>query len=607
MATVDISNLAKSDQEALRKAVKTGDYSSVSEAALRVITDTPYDTGAVISRQVERSVTSSIRGIAHLFGLQPETDRQAEIESRAMFETNPTASWSSYIGGSIFDPINAIGVGRVKTAVSAGARYAALGGALGLLEPTYDEYEDSRVRNAALGAGTLGLFGAGVTGLVNKIAGKSASEVEEALTNQAADSLNSATTTPSLGGSKPRLRSGPATVRDPLTPEAMFEKEGTTGIPIDVNAYRPDEPINLTLPDGSLYKGTQEQAWKNGYLNITGWEGSSPFVPPKFQRTHGSPTPHFSGKGPVNFESDLDKAFYIIAKEEGKRSPADAKFLDFVIKNTGLSEAAARAEGKKIVNVVAQELKDVTSASEKLIPITWKPAPTKAPQPTRPSIEQTAQNAQEFNDSPKLSVQLFNEPVIHNGSPLVFNSDIDKAAVAVNKNSPNKKEYFDFIKNTFGINEQQTQKIIDDISLEVLQKINKTKTVEGKTLGEIPVKLSDTLDNIVNPVFKHMDDESKYIYNYSNFITTPDGKASFKLDRGFKQFMNQMRQIFPDIKVNEAVATAQGYQRLMDNLKLDKGAKFTSTNIRDFAKNRNGNLDAYIASVKRGDVDGCWS
>jgi hypothetical protein len=71
--------------------------------------------------------------------------------------------------------------------------------------------------------------------------------------------------------------------------------------------------------------------------------------------------------------------------------------------------------------------------------------------------------------------------------------------------------------------------------------------------------------------------------------------------------MNQMRQIFPDIKVNEAVATAQGYQRLMDNLKLDKGAKFTSTNIRDFAKNRNGNLDAYIASVKRGDVDGCWS
>lgn len=612
MATVDISSLAKSDQAALREAVKTGDYSAVSEAALRVVTDTPYSTGEVISRQVERSVTSTIRGIADLFGLEPESDRQAEIESRAMFELNPGASWSSYIGGSILDPVNAVPGGAYKTATQAFVKLGAFGGALGFVEPTYDDFEDSRLRNAAVGAGTLGLFGAGVTGFVNKIAGKSAQEVEQALTDQASDSLSAATTT---AGPKPRLRSGPAVARDPLTPEAMFGQE-TSAIPdIDVKVYRPDAPIELTLPNGTPFRGTQEQAVNNGHLNVTGLGNEAPFTPPKFERTHGSPKPGFQNKGAVNFESDLDKAFYIIAKEEGKRSPADAKFLDFVMRSTGLSEAAARAEGKRIVSVVKKELKDVKSASEKVIPTTWKPTPTKATRPTQPSIEQTAQNAKQLSEAPKLNGNLFEEPIIHNGSPLIFNSDIDKAAVAVSKNSPNKQEYFNFIKNTFGINNQQTQKIIDDVTAEVLKKLNKSKTVAGsqagkkagKKAGKTPVQLSDTVDNIVNPVFKHMDDESRYIYNYSNFITGPDGKAHFKLDGGFNQFMNQMRQIFPDIKVNEAVATAQGYQRLMDNLKLEKGAKFTSTNIRDFAKNRNGNLDAFIASIKRGDLDGCWS
>ena len=564
MALSDINKLAKSDQEAAKEALKTGDWRGVSTAGMRVLADRPYDTSDVLSTQAERAATSTIRGIAKLLGATVDDNLEEEQKSRAMFHTNPVASWTSYIGGSILDPLNLVPLTKVKTAGDALLKLGAFGGVTGFIEPVYDEFNDSRLQNTLVGAGTLGLFGAGLTGLVNKIAGKSVQEVEQVLTSQATDSLNAATTSPSFAGPKPKLKSRPATVQDPLTPEAMFGQEAV----------------------GSF---------------------DTAFVPPKFERIHGSPTPGFSGKGAVNFESDLDKAFYIIAKEEGQRSLADAKFLDFVMKNTGLSEAASRAEGKKIVNVVAQELKDVANSSEKLIPTTWKPALTKAPRPTRPSIEQTAKNAQDLSDSPKLSSQLFNEPIVHNGSPLVFNSDIDKAAMAVNKNSPNKKEYFDYIKNTFGINEQQTQKIIDDISFEVLQKINKTKLTEGKTLGEIPVKLSDTADNIINPVFKHMDDESRYVYNYSNFITNAEGKANFKLDAGFKQFMNQMRQIFPDIKVNEAIATAQGYQRLMDNLKLDKGAKFTSTNIRDFAKNRNGNLDAFIASVKRGDLDGCWS
>ena len=573
MALSDIDKLAKSDQEEARKALQTGDWSKVSTAAMRVLGDVPYDTSDVISTQFGRGATSTIRGIADLFGADITDDVEEEKKSRAMFETNPAASWTSYIGGSVLDPVNLIPLARVKTAGEAFLKLGAFGGITGFVEPVYDEYEDSRLTNAALGAGTLGLFGAGVTGLVNKIAGKSAKEVEEALTSQAQDSLNAATTTPSMVGPKPRLKSGPATVREPgVTPQAAgLTPEDTFGVPTT-----PDEVLDVA------------------------------FSPPKFNRTHGKPTPGFQNKGPVDFESDLDKALYIIGKE-GERSAADAKFLDFVMKNTGLDEAGARAEGRKIAKVVAQELKDVASSSEKRIPTTWKPDTSRLPKPSLTSVQQAAANVKNLKEAPKLSSKLFDEPIVHDNSKLVFSSDIDKAAVAVKKNSVNKQEYLDYVKNTFGINEQQAKKIIDEISFEVLQKLNKTKATEGKLGASTSVPISKTVDNVVNPVFKHMDDESRYIYNYSKFITSPDGKPRVKMDEGFQKFITKMRQIFPDIKVNEAIATAQGYQRLMDNLKLEKGAKFTSTNIRDFAANREANLDAFIASVKRGDMDGCWS
>ena len=573
MALSDIDKLAKSDQEEARKALQTGDWSKVSTAAMRVLGDVPYRPSEVVETQFSRGATSTIRGIADLFGADITDDIEEEKKSRAMFETNPIASWASYIGGSGLDPVNLIPLARVKTAGEAFLKLGAFGGITGFVEPVYDEYEDSRLTNAALGAGTLGLFGAGVTGLVNKIAGKSAKEVEEALTSQAQDSLNAATTTPSMVGPKPRLKSGPATVREPgVTPQAAgLTPEDTFGVPTT-----PDEVLDVA------------------------------FSPPKFSRTHGKPTPGFQNKGPVDFESDLDKALYIIGKE-GERSAADAKFLDFVMKNTGLDEAGARAEGRKIAKVVAQELKDVASSSEKRIPTTWKPDTSRLPKPSLTSVQQAAANVKNLKEAPKLSSKLFDEPIVHDNSKLVFSSDIDKAAVAVKKNNVNKKEYLDYVKNTFGINEQQAKKIIDEISFEVLQKLNKTKATEGKLGASTSVPISKTVDNIVNPVFKHMDDESRYIYNYSKSITSPDGKPRVKMDEGFQKFTTKMRQIFPDIKVNEAIATAQGYQRLMDNLKLEKGAKFTSTNIRDFAANREANLDAFIASVKRGDMDGCWS
>ena len=575
MALSDIDKLAKSDQEEARKALQTGDWSKVSTAAMRVLGDVPYRPSEVVETQFSRGATSTIRGIADLFGADITDDIEEEKKSRAMFETNPIASWASYIGGSGLDPVNLIPLARVKTAGEAFLKLGAFGGITGFVEPVYDEYEDSRLTNAALGAGTLGLFGAGVTGLVNKIAGKSAKEVEEALTSQAQDSLNAATTTPSMVGPKPRLKSGPATVREPgVTPQAAgLTPEDTFGVPTT-----PDEVLDVA------------------------------FSPPKLPSYLKNAKPRYKNLVPT-FESDLDKSLYIIGKETGKRSKADDKYLEFVMQNTGLDEAGARAEGRRIIKEVGERLKtaDVNSEAAFVIPTTWKPDTSRLPKPSLTSVQQAAANVKNLKEAPKLSSKLFDEPIVHNGSKLIFGSDIDKAAVAVKKNSVNKQEYLDYVKNTFGINEQQAEKIIDEISSEVLNKVNKSAVTEGKLAPQTSVPMSATLDNIVNPVFKHMDDESRYVYNYSKSLGELDGKPKVRIDEGFKQFVAKMGQIFPGIKEVDAISTAQGYQRLMDNLKLEKGAKFTSTNIRDFAANRNGNLDAFIASAKRGDMDGCWS
>ena len=101
-----------------------------------------------------------------------------------------------------------------------------------------------------------------------------------------------------------------------------------------------------------------------------------------------------------------------------------------------------------------------------------------------------------------------------------------------------------------------------------------------------------------------MDDESRYLYDYSKFITAEDGKPRFKIDDGFRQFYSKMKNIFgDDMSIDEAVETVQGYQKLMDNLKKVEGKKFTVTNIRDFYKNRENNLDAYSAALKMGETD----
>ena len=82
------------------------------------------------------------------------------------------------------------------------------------------------------------------------------------------------------------------------------------------------------------------------------------------------------------FESDIDKAAYILAQT--KKSPRDADYLAFVMKHTGLDEAGARKLGVDI----RQSLKPIARAAKPgtqkeptvfIVPRSWRPAPTVDP------------------------------------------------------------------------------------------------------------------------------------------------------------------------------------------------------------------------------------
>ena len=55
----------------------------------------------------------------------------------------------------------------------------------------------------------------------------------------------------------------------------------------------------------------------------------------------------------LNFANDIDRALYIVA--QATKSAKDADYLDFVVKATGMNEAQARAEGRKIRATIKEQ------------------------------------------------------------------------------------------------------------------------------------------------------------------------------------------------------------------------------------------------------------
>lgn len=137
---------------------------------------------------------SSAMGASQILAEDPEAavsnTYEEEFLSRLQLKQNPISGYSGLLLGSIADPVTIPAAflkpltfaSKVGTVASRGA---VVGGAAGALEPTYEEFGDSRAFN--VGAGTVlgGALGAGagklMTTLEEKAAAKAGGDVEDIL------------------------------------------------------------------------------------------------------------------------------------------------------------------------------------------------------------------------------------------------------------------------------------------------------------------------------------------------------------------------------------------------------------------------------------------
>lgn len=212
---LDFSVFSNQDLQALAN----DDYSKLSTAALRYLAGEQTTAGAAFTRGAERGTTALIRGGADLlkkFGvdisqrtppvategyedplawmngspLPPEgerasladptkkqlTDFEREQEYRVALSQRPVATISGYIAGAVVDPTNLIAL-SAKTVTKGALQLGTFGGVTGGIEPVYEEFDDSRGINIAIGAGLGGTIGAGL-GALGARAARKAAEVE---------------------------------------------------------------------------------------------------------------------------------------------------------------------------------------------------------------------------------------------------------------------------------------------------------------------------------------------------------------------------------------------------------------------------------------------
>jgi hypothetical protein len=180
--------LSTSDLE----AIANNDWDSVSTPALKVISGEGFGTGETLGRSFERTATAALRGLSQMFGndldfynnaFGYQTDLSKEQEYRAMMETNTGAAVVGSLAGAVADPTNFIPIFRAQNIKQFAAQGAVLGGGFGLIEPTYEEeFDDSRLKNTAIGTVFGTALGAGIGKLVSKAEASRIAAVEPSVT-----------------------------------------------------------------------------------------------------------------------------------------------------------------------------------------------------------------------------------------------------------------------------------------------------------------------------------------------------------------------------------------------------------------------------------------
>lgn len=364
----------------LLKAV--GDY-------LGVDVTKQISTGEALSRGVERAVTGTTRGVGQVMtavsgqertapgadavydefgniistGTAPsvqeqatgETVKQADLRKEFEYELgklqgNKAASYTGYVLGTLADPANLIGGLGTSTVRSIVTEGIIAGGVQGFFDPLYGS-EDT-MANRAVGA-AAGATGGGVLGLGLGKALKKLGWLEKE--------------TPSVSGKAGDEVSG---VTDNVAKEMDSNIAEPTPTP---KVETPTQAVDEVTPTPST-SAAADTAITDPYTAI-------------FPKELGSPKPR-AGKYELDFETDLDKALYIIGNRK-TLSKADEKFVNWAMSVTGKTREEvlqAAAALRKLEAVVNDETGRVTVPKSNLFNF----APKVIETPTAPFAGTTA-------------------------------------------------------------------------------------------------------------------------------------------------------------------------------------------------------------------------
>jgi hypothetical protein len=476
LSKVNLSAIPLADLEAL----DANQLDKVSLSTLKLLSGEEYDTGETLTRGFERGVTSTFRGLSQFFGNDLDfynkqfgfkTDLEREQEFRVMQETNPVAAFTGLIAGSVVDPVNLLPIGTAKNIKQFIGQGAAVGGTAGLLEPTYEEqYDDSRLLNTAAGTALGGVIGGAVGKLIEKFGRKVTDDI-----------LNTGTVT----------------------------------------------------PDG------QEII-----------------------------TPHFKLR--------LD--------ENGEWVQEELPVTEAVV--NARKQAAERRETEQL---------DAAST------------------PTVQEPVLAATQVAEKQALPVLPNFLSGAKPRFFKSELDFETDIDKALYIVgnpSSKSARHEDYMSFLEQSLKLNRDDIVKLGAEVRKEVVDAGKLAQKQAGMTgVKEVPrvsFGLSKTVDKLLNPADKYLDDLSKRVYNIgAGYKTSPKGYAVLNPKQA-TEALSVLRRVDPDVEhgLMDASQKAVAYRRYLDDMKALKGKDYQPRSFDDFVKKGLGS-DDQIRLIAAGSFDGC--
>jgi hypothetical protein len=241
------------------------------------------------------------------------------------------------------------------------------------------------------------------------------------------------------------------------------------------------------------------------------------------------------------------------------------------------------------------------------------------PTPTRTAdddlIEET-QNVFDVTQLPKLPQYLSGSSPSFGKSSLSFETDLDKALYIVGRSDSKSTRHEDFVQylqQSLGVPRDEVLRIAKEARDEMVgsMKVSQRELgIRNLPQDSLKVSLSKTLDNILNPVDKNLDNFSKSVYNYGKTLPVNEaGKfvisPSILKSEGFQKLSTAVRQYMPKASDSDSLVMIKGYQDMMDKLKEIDGRNFKARSFEDMLKNKDMNEDLRIKLYNSGEFDGC--